>query len=169
MRRHDIRLKAFDYRSPGMYLVTLVTDHRARSLAAVADRSIVLLECGMVVQAHLEALPLWRPGVGVLDHVIMPDHVHLVLKFERTIPAGLGGVVNALKGGITREVNRRRGTDGIAFWQYNYWERVIRSERELLHYRRYFADNPGRWVDKYGSHSAASRATTAPDPHSAAR
>jgi REP element-mobilizing transposase RayT len=30
-------------------------------------------------------------------------------------------------------------------WQRNYWERVVRSERELDLARRYIADNPLRW------------------------
>jgi hypothetical protein len=32
-------------------------------------------------------------------------------------------------------------------WQRNYFERVIRSERELQSARRYIIENPQRWHD----------------------
>ena len=30
-------------------------------------------------------------------------------------------------------------------WQRNYWERVIRDERELDNVRAYIRNNPGKW------------------------
>ncbi|MEO6068281.1 MAG: transposase [Gemmatimonadales bacterium] len=149
MRRHDVRLKTFDYRSPGIYLVTLVTDLRARCLGRVAADEVVLSPFGEVVQRHLKLLPIWRPQVAVIDHVVMPDHVHVLLEFNAHVPAGLGGVVGCLKGGITRDVNLLRGTEAAAFWQHNYWERVVRSDFEVQKIREYFANNPRRWLAKH--------------------
>lgn len=151
MRRHEIRLRHHDYHAPGIYLITMVTDRRLRSLARVHEEGVELLGCGLVVRRHLELLPGWRPQVEVVDHVVMPDHVHLLLRFLDHVPAGLGGVVNCLKGGITREINRLCGTPAAPFWQQNYWERVVRSDAELEKYRRYFRENPARWFAKYGS------------------
>lgn len=151
MRRHDIRLKHFDYRSPGIYLVTLVTTGRERSLATVDDHGAHLLPDGEVVQRHLELLPSWRPHLSVVDHVVMPDHLHALLRFTDYVPAGLGAVVGCLKAGITREINLIRGTPAARYWQPNYWERVVRSESELAGFRRYFAENPRRWLVKYGT------------------
>lgn len=150
MLRNDIRLKAFDYRSPGIYLVTLVTDRRARSLATISRDGVSLLPWGRVVEHHLALLPAWRPNVEILGHIVMPDHVHVILQFCEEIGAGLGGVVNCLKGGITREINLLRRTDGAVFWQRNYWERVLRSEADLERCRHYLTDNPRRWREKYG-------------------
>jgi|SRR5688572_17098316 putative transposase len=151
MRRHDIRLKHFDYRSPGIYLVTMVTERRSRCLAKVASSGVTLLGLGEVVERHLALLPTWRPQVEIVDRVVMPDHIHLLVRFRDTVPAGLGGVIGCLKAGITREVNSLRGTPGALFWQHNYWERVVRSEREVHALRRYFEENPLRWIRKYGS------------------
>ena len=150
MRRHEIRLKHHDYRVKGIYLVTLVTTGRQRCLSIVRGESVSLTPLGEVVRTHLGLLPGWRPQVTVVDHVVMPDHVHILLRFTEAVPAGLGGVVGCLKGGITREINAIRGTPAAAFWQPNYWERVVRSARELTGYRRYFAENPRRWTVKYG-------------------
>ena len=32
------------------------------------------------------------------------------------------------------------------FWQRNYYEHIIRSERALDHIRRYILENPSRWA-----------------------
>ena len=150
MRRHDIRLKHFDYRSPGIYLVTAVTERRVRCLARVSADGVALSPFGEVVQRHCGLLPTWRPQVKVVDITVMPDHVHLLLHFVDDVPAGLGAVVGCLKAGITREVNVLRGTPGETFWQQNYWERRVRTEHQLAGFRRYFRENPERWLKKYG-------------------
>ena len=111
---------------------------------------MALLPFGEVVHRHCGLLPRWRPQVEVVDRVVMPDHVHLLLRFIDHVPAGLGAVIGCWKAGITREINAQRGTPGQAFWQQNYWERVVRTERELSGFRRYFRENPERWLRKYG-------------------
>jgi hypothetical protein len=75
----------------------------------------------------------------------------LILSFVEPVASGLGGVVGCLKGGITRDINLLRRTDGAAVWQQNYWERVIRSERELESLEQYLSENPRRWLLKHGS------------------
>ena len=151
MRRHDVRLKHFDYRSTGVYLVTVVTDRRSRCLAKVSAEGVALSPFGEIVQRHCALLPSWRPQVKVVDFVVMPDHVHLLLRFVDDVPAGLGAVIGCWKAGVTREVNGARGTPRGVFWQQNYWERVVRTERELVGYRWYFRQNPERWLRKYGA------------------
>ena len=37
------------------------------------------------------------------------------------------------------------GTPGQAFWQRNYYERIIRDDQELAHIREYVALNPSQW------------------------
>ena len=57
----------------------------------------------------------------------------------------LGWVVRTFKAAITRRI-RLAGGDGFA-WQRNYYERIIRDERELRAIRRYIRANPDRWVE----------------------
>ena len=66
------------------------------------------------------------------------------------LPGSLGGVVRGYKSFTTNRINRVRGTAGAPVWQRNYYERVIRDERELEAVRAYILDNPRRWAeDKY--------------------
>jgi len=32
-------------------------------------------------------------------------------------------------------------------WQRNYWERVVRNERELVAIQEYIANNPAQWTE----------------------
>jgi len=45
----------------------------------------------------------------------------------------------------TKRINRVRGTPGAPVWQRNYYERIVRNEREWIAIRRYIAENPAGW------------------------
>ena len=59
---------------------------------------------------------------------------------------GLGALIQAFKSKSTRRINAMRHTPGRPVWQRNYYERVIRHERELNAIRKYTAENPLRWA-----------------------
>ena len=63
-------------------------------------------------------------------------------------PSGsLGAIVGNFKSVTTRRINRIRKTPGARVWQRNYYERVIRNERELNAVRQYIHNNPGHWSE----------------------
>ncbi len=73
------------------------------------------------------------------DFVIMPNHVHLL-----TTPRSgefLEQILKSLKGSSAVECNRSLGRSGT-FWQADSYDHIVRSLEQLLHYRRYIADNP---------------------------
>ena len=58
--------------------------------------------------------------------------------------ATLGKIVRAFKAASARAI--RRDLDPDFGWQRNYYERVIRDERELRAFHEYIATNPARWA-----------------------
>jgi putative transposase len=58
---------------------------------------------------------------------------------------GLPEIVRAVKTFSARRINHLRGTPGVPVWQRNYYERVIRNERELHAIQQYILDNPANW------------------------
>ena len=60
---------------------------------------------------------------------------------------GLPEIVRAFKSFSARRINRLRRTDGIPVWQRNYYEHIIRNERELDNITKYIETNPLRWND----------------------
>ena len=57
----------------------------------------------------------------------------------------LGSFVAGFKSSATKRINLQRQTPGVAVWQRNYNEHVIRDEESLNQIRQYILDNPARW------------------------
>jgi REP element-mobilizing transposase RayT len=58
---------------------------------------------------------------------------------------GLPEIIRAFKSFSARTINHMRGTPGTPVWQRNYYEHIIRNERELFAIQRYIRDNPKKW------------------------
>ncbi len=57
----------------------------------------------------------------------------------------LGAIVGNFKSVTARRINRMRHTPSAPVWQRNYYERIIRNERELNAIRQYVLNNPTTW------------------------
>lgn len=55
-------------------------------------------------------------------------------------------IVRQLKTFSARRINILRGTPGAPVWQRNYYDRVIRSDREYEEVAAYIANNPANWL-----------------------
>ena len=64
-------------------------------------------------------------------------------RFKHMTPKSIGSIVRSYKAAVTRQC----GKDEICeiVWQRNFYERVIRSEKELNCLREYIANNPLNW------------------------
>ena len=102
---NDRTKRAFfhDYHDRCVYLITVAVVDRKPLLGKVegnAERAwITLSETGRAVWREIEQLSLRWPQIRVLQHQIMPDHVHLVLFVTERLPEQwpLGSVVAAWK------------------------------------------------------------------------
>jgi putative transposase len=65
----------------------------------------------------------------------------------------LGSVVGKFKAAVTRRINQyraERGLPAVKVWQRNFYERIIRDEKELSDTQRYIDENPLNWAqDEY--------------------
>ena len=62
-------------------------------------------------------------------------------------PRSLGALVAGFKSATTIRINEIRQNSGCPLWQRNYYERVIRDERELERLRDYITGNPAKWAE----------------------
>jgi REP element-mobilizing transposase RayT len=58
----------------------------------------------------------------------------------------LGRLIGAFKTVSTKRINELNATPGIAFWQRNYYEHIIRHENALDRIRGYIIRNPMKWA-----------------------
>jgi len=83
-----------------------------------------------------------KAGYAVtLAFVIMPDHLHWLLKLTGDRP--LSVCVNAVKSGSAREINELSKCRG-QFWQKGFYDRAIRYNDDIVSVARYIIANPLR-------------------------
>lgn len=74
----------------------------------------------------------------------MPDHIHIVIGLNGSPKAAtptIPNIINAFKSLITKEL-------GHSIWQRNYYEHIIRNEKEYYKILEYMEYNPLKWLEK---------------------
>jgi putative transposase len=172
--RRSIRLKNYDYSKKGAYFVTICTKHGTEFFGAIKDGVMQLSEEGLIAQRLWYTLSQRFPGIELDDFVFMPNHMHgiIVRSQEISLSATVGvsklsparsqpeyllepyrtnpkrsqklsEIVRTFKG-VTSYTLRRNGAPEFA-WHRDYWEHVIRNEKELERIRLYMVNNPQTW------------------------
>lgn len=100
-------------------------------------------ECAQIVTDAFQFFD--RERYDLLAWVVMPNHVHLVIRqYENW---ALGGVVQSWKGFTTKKIKEVYGktlSGSGKIWQRGFWDRFIRDEHHLEATFRYIINNPVR-------------------------
>ena len=149
--RKSIRIKGYDYKTNGYYFVTICT----------ALRRPLLEQYKKEAEQILQGLPSRFIGVKVDFYNLMPNHLHAILILENSsrinptatgincsgsdinigtndVGVTLGEIIRTYKALVTKTTGQK------PFWEWNYYEHVIRSEEELKKIRLYITANPYR-------------------------
>ncbi len=158
--RRSIRLQGYDYSQAGAYFVTIVAWQREMLFGDIVDGGdVVLSDFGKIVAEKWGWLEAQYDYVELGEWIVMPNHFHGILIIHddgrggsRPAPTPikrkpLGGLIGAFKTVSTKEINLLRDTEGQVVWQRNYYEHIIRNEREMDRITRYIESNPLRWND----------------------
>lgn len=160
--RRSIRLQEYDYSQAGAYFVTVCAWNKECLFGEIGDGKFVHSDAGEVVADVWHRLPERYPSAEMDEFVVMPNHFHGIVVLKDRVGAGLalpgskqkgaasgaptlGDVVRTFKSLSAVTVNRSLGRQGIPLWQRNYYEHVIRDERELHAVREYIRYNPLKW------------------------
>ncbi len=157
--RRSIRLPGYDYSQPGAYFVTIVTQAREALFGEVVEGQMLLSTYGEIVQGEWLRTSQIRREIEQDEFIVMPNHLHGIVVIREGEPVGahghaplhraprsLGTLVGGFKSAVTRRINEIRHTPRVLVWQRNYYEHVIRGERDLAAVRQYIADNPAKWA-----------------------
>ena len=167
-RRKQIRLPNYDYSSPGAYFVTICTQGQRCILSDIAvgalheapAATVRLTEIGQIVREIIDSLPDRYPNLIVDNCVIMPNHIHLLLRIEeerltRESPLRpnerrslLSKAIGFLKMNSSKRVHQIK--PNLELWQRGFHEHVIRNEKDWREIWEYIDANPERWAeDRY--------------------
>ena len=175
-RRKPLRLTGYDYSQAGVYFVTICTRGRVCCLSQIVPPAcvgalheapaVILTDMGQIVETMIQSLPRRYPGVTVIKYVIMPNHVHLLLKLPpldpcerahhdaplrpgRTKNGGsrslLAKMIGYLKMNVTKEVHNRY--PDFQLWQTRYHDHVVRNDADYLRIWNYIDTNPAQWAE----------------------
>jgi len=87
--RRSPRIPTYDYRTPGMYFITICTHDRVCVFGEVIDGEVVLSPLGQVAHDEWPRTPRLRPYVHPEAFVVMPNHVHLLFGLWTEEGAGM--------------------------------------------------------------------------------
>ena len=157
--RKGLRLRNFDYSTPGAYFITICTDNRkcilSRVVGAIHESpETKLTEFGKIADNIINNLPK-HLCVTVDSYVIMPNHIHLIAiitdyderRAIRESPlrgrSVLSKAIGYIKMNTSKEINRRFGNSNI--WQRGFYDHIIRDRRDYDEVAKYIYENPSRW------------------------
>ena len=168
-RIESTRLRNWDYRSAGVYFVTICAKNREPVFGSIKDGDMHLSAAGEIAAQCWVAIPAHFAGVELDEFVIMPDHVHGMIVLTNMVvetlhatslhatspqktmadispkPGALGVVVRSYKSAVSRLVRRA----GVEFaWQERYWDHIVRDDSEFGRIQIYIINNPVKWEDR---------------------
>ena len=167
--RKNTRLQVFDYNIPTAYFVTICTEHKLPLLSNIVGGDVLdapqsddvnmakveLSECGKLAEKYILQLNDFYEGIDVEKYVIMPDHIHILL---RVLDAEFGGAsrtspptkqhsrVTSFVSTFKRFYNKEYGEN---IWQRSFYDHVIRDAKDYEEHINYVVKNPMRWYYKH--------------------
>jgi REP element-mobilizing transposase RayT len=158
------RLVGYDYGANGCYYVTICTKNRTPYFGNIVEThncaSLQETQIGEIAEKFWTDIPNHFPFVILDQFVIMPNHIHGILFFDKSgvivetdnypsLPnkfgrqsQNLGSVIRGFKSSLKRYANE----NNIDFeWQERFYDRIIRSNSGLTRVREYIFNNPQNW------------------------
>ena len=156
-RRKHLRLREYDYSTPGAYFITFCTHGRRNTLSRIVGAihespETELTGYGQVVDRVINSIPQ-HLNATVDRYVIMPNHVHLIVLIneeQRAIhesPLHTRSVISKTVGYIKMKASKQihAGFGGEEIWQRGYYDHVIRNRSDYEMIAKYIYENPIRW------------------------
>ena len=168
-RRKTIRIKGYDYSQAGAYFITICANKGEFFFGEISKSDVVLTDIGIVAQKYWAANIHHFKNVKLDQFVIMPNHIHGIIilrdqslqiskkpavgvqyieplrkhRYQHIIPKSIGSIIRSYKSAVTRWCNVNRHE--YFRWQRNFYEHIIRSDKELERVREYIFNNPLKW------------------------
>lgn len=128
-----------------------------------------LNEFGTIVQFAWDDLMNHVSGIILDTFVIMPNHVHGIIRIGGTgLEHGAGlepaptwaapkritlpEIIRQFKTFSARRINAIRHVRSNPVWQRNFYDHIIRNEKSLFFIRNYIRENPLNWLDDDENH-----------------
>lgn len=155
LERKSLRLEGYDYSKAGYYFITICTlekRHLFWNGTASVGADIIrphlpeLTDLGQMVDRLILDIPNHYPNVTVDKHIVMPNHIHLILRLEEN-----GRMISAPTKSTSTIIGQMKRISsklaGRPLWQKGYYDHIIRNEPDYLRIWQYIDTNPAKWTE----------------------
>jgi len=167
-RKESNRLPERDYRNEWWYFVTICIKDFKCLFGEVIEWEVVLNELGKIVEDEILNTEKIRENIEIDQFVIMPNHIHMIIFINDSVETRCGVsnnlnrfangkslrnckkfwwlnknslwlIINLIKWQITK---RCKKTNPAFSRQSNYYEHIIRNDKDLERIQNYIINNP---------------------------
>jgi len=152
-KRKSTRLKYYDYSNSGYYFITICTHNKQKILCdfvgggAHDAPKIKLSAVGEIVEKYILSTNNIT-DITVDKYVIMPNHIHLILKIINSgtsrAPSPTNNTISHSISTLKRFVNRDVGKN---IFQRSFHDHIIRGEKDYIKIWNYIDTNPQKWEE----------------------
>ena len=148
--RKPTRIPNFDYSSDHYYFITICTQGMRCFFGYPRKMNIF----GEIAENDLRKMEHHFGNLELINHVIMPNHIHAIVRIGCDQIAGkrpnLSTVVGLYKSGVTRKI--REIQPDLTVWQRSFHDHIIRNDVQFQKIWEYIENNPLQWeLDCYYS------------------
>lgn len=158
-----MRHQGWNYATTGWYFVTICIKGRSPFFWKLDEEGrMILNECGTIVEQEWLRMAKVKSSLELDEYRIMPDHLHGIVTIDNEDAADpeelasgdhwqagcLGAIIGRFKERCTKRI--RKEGHPLFSWQRNFYDHVIRNEKDLERIREYIHRNPtaevfGKW------------------------
>jgi len=143
--RKSIRIKEYDYSQEGIYFITICCKNRGNIFGNVKGTKVELNQFGQILYKELINLNTRYNNSNILKYIVMPDHIHFVIELKSNNIKTIGDIIKTYKSITNKKINK---IISMEVWQRNYYEHIVRNEKELYNIYQYIENNPINWKYK---------------------
>ncbi len=171
-QRKSLRLKHWDYKTAGLYFVTICINNRENLFGEIKNDKMSLNDPGLMINEQWLAIFTRFQNIKPNKYVIMPNHFHAIIEVINNKPVGaplVGASLNAKQAlvnnnpeptlgeiiGAFKSITTNKYINGVKhfnwpefdrkLWQRNFYEHAIRNDDSLFKISEYIETNPLNW------------------------
>lgn len=163
-RIESARAQWWNYAAEGAYFITICTADRLPIFGQIIHKKMILSPVGNIVHQEWNHSFEMRKELCCDIVVIMPDHLHAILRIAPVEahgcaplpqninfgvayrpPKSISSFVAGFKSSATKKINEYRQTPGVAVWQSRFHDRIIREQKEYDRIFTYIENNVENW------------------------
>ena len=106
-------------------------------------------DLGCIIRDKIETMPDYTPQLEIVRYVVMPDHLHILVRIKSTLERHLGRVVGGFMGGCTA-MARKAGLIARedSLFTEKFHDRIVCRAGQIARLVNYINDNPRRLLIK---------------------